>query len=330
MVGDSEADFTPDYGSTTPDGTPVQDKSLIEETEQLQQEYEQLQAVLKEKRSAKRRHEMEAKKQSLVWKIQQADKVLAEMGAGELPPPDVKFLREHWYQAEDFDELSLLQNPEFLPASQNKLNEKILLRWKQSSANQHGAWQPPPPPPLPQNLMPADVVKQKQVKALEQAVEQQEVSQTSSDSDTTDTEQHSSAKGKKKKLTKLKSGILAKPQHTIISKSVLWAHSMLSFDVLEKEVASFSQLSFSQLILGEAECITREGVDQDEIKSRLHILKKLAYYESVLSIDKLRDLYKSFMCNIEKGWIAWGDTDSLDKLENKSIIRLMQQKDKPK
>ncbi len=140
-----------------------------------------------------------------------------------------------------------------------------------------------------------------------------------------DIEVHTVGKNK----TKIVSGMLDKARSTNIRNKALWPQSMLSFESMDKDLG-FDELSLSQLFSGELNIITRRGISEAERISRLHILKKVAYYEPILgSIDKVRALYKSFKYHIEKGSVAWGDIVELDRLETVVVFRVSQLKQKP-
>ncbi len=131
----------------------------------------------------------------------------------------------------------------------------------------------------------------------------------------------------KKKSKKITSGILDKARSTKILKKVLWPHAMLSFDTLDGDI-SYQDLSWSQLLAGELEIITRKGISREEQVSRLHLLKKLCYYEPTLHVEKIRELYKSFMYHVEKSNLLWGDLDHMDRLETLLVMKVSQVKPK--
>ncbi len=103
------------------------------------------------------------------------------------------------------------------------------------------------------------------------------------------------------------SGILDKARSTKIAEKALWPQAMLSFACMERDL-TFDQLSFSELILGELEIMSRKGISEPEKVSRMHLLKKVFG-----SIAKVRELYKSYLYHFGKHMVMLGDTAGFAK-----------------
>ncbi len=145
----------------------------------------------------------------------------------------------------------------------------------------------------------------------------------SSESDSDYDRRRKSSRSKSKRGKK-KSGLNNKARSNRVKHRVYWAQESISLEYVANE-PRFSDISIAFLTCGELEALTRKNVSPAEVKSRMHILKKLCYASgNGMSDNNVRELYKSFMSSIEEGRIVWGDTEAIDRLENQVMIRIMQ------
>ena len=110
---------------------------------------------------------------------------------------------------------------------------------------------------------------------------------------------------KYKRVSKKKSGILAKPDESDIVKPVKYPHELLDDRHVKGPDKLFAKLSFSQFCAGEIELILRNGITAEERTARLNILKTICYHHSYLDTAELKSLYHATMIKVERAASNW-------------------------
>ena len=174
--------------------------------------------------------------------------------------------------------------------------------------------------------------KQKSVKddKVKHGVKAKKPKPESTEDETTSSESDDNRKGKtsKSKSKKLKSGLLDKAKSTKIERKVLFAHAMNSYGFMDEDLEfTDHEFNFNRLISGELEIISAEKIQKHEVSagekmSRLHILKKIAYYHGTLGLQKTKQLYKAYMCEYEENRLQWGDLQGIDNVEPILLFRV--------
>lgn len=102
-----------------------------------------------------------------------------------------------------------------------------------------------------------------------------------------------------KREKKIKSGMYDKVADDVIVK-LKWPHKRLS-KVWVPDRVQPNQLTFEQVVAGEIAIILR-STDPDEVRGRLHILQKLAYWNmQAQGWHRVRDIYMAILHSIEEG-----------------------------
>ncbi len=149
-------------------------------------------------------------------------------------------------------------------------------------------------------------------------------STASTDSDYDRRRKRKNKRGKKSKS----SGLNKQARSTKVKRHIYWAQEKLSLEMVSHE-PKFQNLGVAFLAAGELEAISRRSASQNEVKTRIHILKKLCYHSgNGMPDSQVRELYKAFLSSLEECRISWGDLDSIDRLENQVMLRLLQNTDK--
>lgn len=113
----------------------------------------------------------------------------------------------------------------------------------------------------------------------------------------------SSRMGSKKKL---KSGMYDRVADDVVMK-LKWLHKKLSKSWVPERL-QMHQLSFKQVVAGEIAIITR-STNPEEVRCRLHILQKLAYWNMQgQGWPRVRDIYCAILHSIEEGEANWQST----------------------
>ena len=162
-------------------------------------------------------------------------------------------------------------------------------------------------------------------------------SASSSDSSDTDTEDSSSSSSddkdetpRKSRKKGKKSGFYTKPGNSKLKSHELFAHVALD-DNLGGD-RTFESLTFNLLVAGELEIIDSQDVTEKEKKTRIKLLKLLAYKQEVLSKDEILNQYANFVRRVEKGKYRWGSKSSLRSFEQQLLycVSIEGRKDKQK
>ena len=102
---------------------------------------------------------------------------------------------------------------------------------------------------------------------------------------------------------KLTSGKCTKPVESDIKKVVKFQHEKL--DSQHAKDRTFDKLPFNLLVAREIELIIRPGINENEIRARLAILKTIAYHKNYLQDEDLRDGYDEMMKKVEHAHQQW-------------------------
>lgn len=108
-----------------------------------------------------------------------------------------------------------------------------------------------------------------------------------------------SEKSDGEKKHKLKSGMYAKVADDIV-KQLKWPHKRLSTRWVPTRL-QMNQLTFEQVVAGEL-AIIQKSTDPEEVRSRIHILQKVAYWNMQSEgWSRVREVYMSILHSIEEG-----------------------------
>ena len=146
-------------------------------------------------------------------------------------------------------------------------------------------------------------------------------SDTSSESESESDEDADEVPARKKvKGGKKKSGFYARAGTSRIVSNELYAHAALEDKVGgDRDLLS---LSFNLFMAGELEIIVDERMPKAEKRTRLEVLKMLAYKHEHLSREEVLNQYASFMRKVEKDKFKWGSEIHLQKFEQQLVYTL--------
>ncbi|MES9902604.1 MAG: hypothetical protein ABW168_07965 [Sedimenticola sp.] len=131
---------------------------------------------------------------------------------------------------------------------------------------------------------------------------------SSDDSCSSSSEYVKKAKGKKhkkKKRKSKKSGISSKSSDKVRLPQK-WPHSQLQFEFVNKNI-EFENLDLRLFVAGELEIISNESIGKVERRGRLELLKKILYYAGTYTFDGLKSFYAAWVRQIELGLKLWSD-----------------------
>ena len=100
------------------------------------------------------------------------------------------------------------------------------------------------------------------------------------------------------------SGIEMKVSENIKNPQI-WPQSVLQLSTCVSAL-SFNDLDFGTFVAGELEIITQANISPAEKSDRLELLKCLAYAMPDYEWERLRDIYFTFLRQIEVGSRSWG------------------------
>ena len=119
-----------------------------------------------------------------------------------------------------------------------------------------------------------------------------------------DDEQEVTPPAKKRTKGGKKSGYFARAGSSRLVSNELFAHAALDDEVgSDKDLRS---LSFNLFVAGELEIISDSAISKAERKTRLEVLKMLAYKHEYLSREEVLNQYANFVRKVEKGKYKWG------------------------
>ena len=128
-------------------------------------------------------------------------------------------------------------------------------------------------------------------------------------------------KGKnRKKYKKLESGISEKLCCADIERKCKWPSSMLD-GIFEDEEIPFKELTISQFLCGELCIWDRPKTNRHEIKARRYLIKKMLKNEPKLGFEKCKEIYKTFLMRIEKGFVSWKNITDIDRIETEIVLK---------
>ena len=78
-------------------------------------------------------------------------------------------------------------------------------------------------------------------------------------------------------------------------------------------------MSFNLLVAGEFEIVTSRHISVKEHKTRLEVLKRLAYKHESLPVKDILAQYASFLSKVEKGKYKWGSKSTISSFEQQLI-----------
>lgn len=105
---------------------------------------------------------------------------------------------------------------------------------------------------------------------------------------------------------KLKSGMYAKVADDVV-KQLKWPHKKLATRWVPSRL-QMNQLTFEHVVAGELAIIQR-ATDPEEVRSRLHILQKVAYWNMQNEgWSRVREVYMSILHSIEEGEATFKST----------------------
>jgi hypothetical protein len=126
-----------------------------------------------------------------------------------------------------------------------------------------------------------------------------------SDADIAPPQQTKKGKGTKK----VKSGLEAKASRSVIA-PMIHPQSVLQLEYVNKEL-DFKELDFRLYVAGETEILSSDLISADEKKTRLWLLKKMAYYLGIYEWAALQNLYVACLRKIELGLATWSSLPEL-------------------
>ena len=100
--------------------------------------------------------------------------------------------------------------------------------------------------------------------------------------------------------------------------------------MLDDEEIPFKELTISQFLYGELCIWDRPKTNRHEIKARRYLIKKMLKNEPKLGFEKSKEIYKTFLMRIEKGFVSWKNLTDIDRIETEIVLKCISFQEKGK